>query len=310
MKMMPLYSARFACKDADGVFDYLVSTLKVRLITWSYFVNWEKVFENVKEIELDLNKLNYLIGKAEFDDAFRHLLKSDPGVARSLPALVVRDGEATRQFNILVDYSNKRLVYEDYDFRKKSLTDEDIERYLTFVKETGVKKLIESRTIKNLVDYMIGVEAGLDSNARKNRGGDIMEDIVESFISDICKRNSYRYLAQANAAKIKDAFDIDVPVDKSSRRYDFAIYNGRRLFLVETNFYGSGGSKLKATAGEYRNLSAVLAGKYPLIWITDGAGWNSTLRPLREAFDEMEYILNLSMLENRVLEQILAQSHI
>ena len=306
MKMLPYYKARFGCDDTDAVFKYFESTLKEKLITWSYFVNWEKVFENVKNIELDLNKLNYLIGKANFDEAFRQLLRSEPGVARSLPALVVRDGDGTKQFNILVDYDNKRLVYEDYDFEKKAITDEDIEHFIVFVKETGIKQLIESRTIKNLVDYMIGVEAGLDSNARKNRGGDIMEDIVESFISDICKRNNYKYLSQANAQKIHDAFRVDVPVDKSSRRYDFAIHNGRQIFLVETNFYGSGGSKLKATAGEYRNLHSVLAGGHPLIWITDGAGWRSTLRPLQEAFNDMDYVLNLNMLENRVLEHIVA----
>jgi len=134
------------------------------------------------------------------------------------------------------DYKSKRLVYEDYDFTKKNLNDEDIERCLTFVKKTGLKNLISSRKIKNLVDYMIGVEAGLDSNGRKNRGGHAMENIVEVFVSDLCKRKGFRYLKEANAAKIKSELGYDVPVDRSSRRYDFVIDNGKALFIIETNF--------------------------------------------------------------------------
>lgn len=149
---------------------------------------------------------------------------------------------------------------------------------------------------------MIGVEAGLDSDGRKNRGGHAMEDIVEAFIADLCNKKKYRYLKEANSEKIKQEFGYDVPVDKSSRRYDFVIDNGKELYIVETNFYGGGGSKLKSTAGEYRNLFDVLSGKYKFIWITDGHGWKTTARPLRETFDHNDYLFNLTMLEKGILE--------
>jgi len=173
---------------------------------------------------------------------------------------------------------------------------------LTFVKETGLRDLIVNRKIKNLVDYMVGVEVGLDSNARKNRGGHAMESIVEAFIGDLCQRNNFCYLKEANAEKIEKEFGYLVPVDKTSRRYDFVVDNGKELFLIETNFYGGGGSKLKSTAGEYRNLFDVLAGKYKFIWITDGLGWKTTARPLREAFDHNDYIFSLKMLEEGILD--------
>ena len=250
--------------------------------------------------------LNYLIGKPDFEQAFTYLLEQHPEVARTLPALVVRDGAGSKRFQILVDYASRRLVYEEFDFGKRDVTAADVQRYLVFVTETGIRGLIERRSIKSLVDYMMGVEAGLDSNGRKNRGGTIMEEVAEGFVADACRRNGYKYLRQASADAIKEHFGVDVPVDKSSRRYDFAIAAGGRVYLVEVNFYGGGGSKLKSTAGEYRKLREILGDAYPLIWITDGAGWHSALRPLREAFDHLEYVVNLDMLEHRMLEAILA----
>lgn len=306
MRYLNFYQDILNCKNDDQVFDYLISNLKPSNMLWSYFVNWEKVFDNTKKIELSLNILNYLIGKEDFDSEFKFLVKKNPEVVKIIPALVVRDGKNTKKFKILVDYKNKKLVYEDYDFTKKNLADKDIEKYLTFVKETGFKTLIVSRKIKNLVDYMIGVEAGLDSNARKNRGGRAMEDIVEIFVNDLCKKKKYRYIREADAKKIKSRLGYTVPVDKSSRRYDFVIDNKKDLFIVETNFYGGGGSKLKSTAGEYRNLFDILNGKYKFFWITDGFGWKITAKPLRETFNHNDYLFNLSMLEKGILEFLLS----
>jgi len=305
MKNLSFYNDILICKTDDEVFDFLISNLKPSNMLWSYFVNWEKVLRNTKQIELALNNLNYLIGKDDFDKEFKFLLKENPNLAKVIPALVVRDGSNKKNFKILVDYKNKKLVYEDYDFTKEKLSDEDIEKYLIFVKETGLKDLIINKKIKNLVDYMIGVEAGLDSNGRKNRGGHAMEDIVEAFIIDLCKKKKFRYLKEANSEKIKQEFGYDVPVDKSSRRYDFVIDNGKELFIFETNFYGGGGSKLKSTAGEYRNLFDVLDGKYKFIWITDGLGWKTTAKPLRETFNHNNYLFSLGMLEKGILETLI-----
>ena len=306
MKHLEFYKDTLGCPSREQVFKYLISTLKPSNTLWSYFVNWEKVFDNTKKIELSLNVLNYLIGKEDFDNEFRFLLKENPRVAQAIPALAVRDGKNNKRFKILVDYKHKKLVYENYDFSKKDLTKEDIEKYLTFVKETGLKALITNKKIKNLVDYMIGVEAGLDSNGRKNRSGHSMENIIEVFIDDVCMNKGYKYLKEADAKQIKSEFGYVVSVDKSSRRYDFVISNNKELFIIETNFYGVGGSKLKSTAGEYRNLFDVLKGEYKFIWITDGPGWKGTSRPLRETFDHNDYLFNLDMLERDILESILA----
>lgn len=302
MKNIAFYKSILNLESENQIFDFFISSLKPSNMIWSYFVNWEKVFTNTKKIEIALNNLNYLIGKDDFDKEFKFLIKENPNIAKIIPALVVRDGDNTQKFKILVDYQNKKLVYEDYDFSKKEISDEDIEKYLHFIKETGLKSLIKNKKIKNLVDYMIGVEAGLDSNARKNRGGHAMENIVEAFVKYVCEKYNFKYLKEANSEKIKKELGYNVPVDKSSRRYDFVIDNRKELFIIETNFYGRGGSKLKSTAGEYRNLFDVLNGQYKFFWITDGFGWNSTKKPLRETFDHNDYIFNLTMLEKGILE--------
>ena len=309
MKNLSFYEDILKCKDSNEIFDYLVENLKPSILLWSYFVNWEKVFENTKKIEIALNNLNYLIGKKNFDDEFRFLIRQNPEITKAIPALIVRDGSNTSKFKILVDYKKKKLIYEEYDFKKSNLTVADVEKYLTFVKKTGIRDLIISQKVKNLVDYMIGVEAGLDSNGRKNRGGHCMEDIINFFIDDTCRRNRYEYLKEANAYRIKEKWNIVVPVDKSSRRYDFVVNNGKELFIIETNFYGGGGSKLKSTAGEYKNLFDVLNKKYKFIWITDGLGWKKTQKPLREAFNHNDYVVNLNMIEKGFLDFIFKEDN-
>lgn len=329
MKNLTFYQEKLGCHTEDEVFEFLIANLKPSNRLWTYFVNWDKVLDNAKKIELALNNLNYLIGKKDFDNEFRYLLKHNPKLASVIPALVVRDGNNSNKFKILVDFEDKKLVYEDYDFTKEEITNEDIEQYLTFVIKSGLKNLIANRTISNLVDYVIGVEAGLDSNGRKNRGGKAMEEIVEAFIKDLCSNCGIHYLREANAKRIKDEFGCYVPVDRSSRRYDFAINSGNKVILVETNFYGGGGSKLKSTAGEYRNLSDVLnsgsTGKrlsmagaqrsirefltdeLTFVWITDGIGWKTAKLPLRETFNNNDYVFNLAMLERGILNSLITE---
>ena len=302
MKYLKCYQDLFGCECEEDVFKCILDNLKPSNNLWSYFVNWDKVYENVRKIEINLNLLNYLIGKENFDEEFKTLIKEQPQVIKILPASVV---SREKQFNILIDYKNKKLTYENYDFSIKNPTEKDIEKYLHFVQESGLKDLICCGKIKSLVDYMIGVEAGLDSNGRKNRGGHSMEAIAEVFIKDICNKKGYKYLKEANAERIKKEFGIEVPVDKSSRRYDYVVKTNKELVIFEVNFYGGGGSKLKSTAGEYRNLYDVLDNKFKFIWITDGIGWHSTSRPLRETFDHNDYIVTLNMLEKGILEQLL-----
>lgn len=214
--------------------------------------------------------------------------------------LAIRD----RSFEVLIDKRN--FIYRELDFSKKSYAADEIKTFADFILKSGLGELLQDKKIKNLVDYTTGVEVGLDSNGRKNRGGTLMENLVEEFVRDVTNDLNIEYMPQATEKKIKDKWDIDVKVDKSSRIIDFAINKNGKLFFIEVNFYGGGGSKLKSTATEYIKMNEYWSNQgFEFVWITDGAGWKSTLKPLREYFDKADYLLNLEMLRNGILKRIL-----
>jgi hypothetical protein len=279
-------------------FNHLVSTFKSSIKTWDYFVNWNKVFSNSAELEIALNKLNYLLGKDDLRSEFYKLFESNPDIVKALPVLL-----AVRESKLEV-YDKTTKESDFYDFSGK---DKDAEKYFEFLNKSGLTKLFQQDGIKNLVDYVIGVEVGLDSNGRKNRGGSLMEEIVGLFLADFCKQNNFECLPQATPSKIKAKWGFDVRVDKSARSFDFAIYNKqtKNLKLFETNFYNGGGSKLKAVCGEFRRLHDELKSQnIEFVWVTDGLGWHTTKRPLEETYNHNDYVFNLNMLEAGALNEL------
>jgi type II restriction enzyme len=301
MKITPRIAKR-GIHDQDTGFDDLKRSMRSSLKLWDYFVNWDKVFRNTGAAEIDLNIWNYLIGKADFDGEFLKLLELHPQIVRALPALIVRDGNASETFSIVKNISDLNNGDWFFDFSSPALSDGARRQALQFVKQSGLIRLFKDEGVKNLVDYLLGVEAGLDSNGRKNRSGTTMETIVGAYLARISAENGLRLLEQATPQKIASEWGFSVPIDKSSRRFDFAVTDGSKLVLVEVNFYGSGGSKLKATAGEYKELYDYLAeSPVTFVWITDGLGWQTTLLPLQSAFERMDYIWNLDWLKDDVL---------
>lgn len=285
----------------DKLFNLLTSTFKDKITQWNYFVDWRKVFRNIEPIEKELNLLNVLIGKKNFTEEAFKLIKEYPQVVKAFPTLI-----AIRENSIDILIETKNFLYKKFSFIKNSFTDEECTQLVEFLIQSGIGDLLSDKKIKNLVDYATGVEVGLDSNGRKNRGGTLMESLVEDFVAEACNDLNIGYMAQATAKKIKKDWNIDVHVDKSSRIIDFAINRNGQLYFVECNFYGGGGSKLKSTATEYIEMNKFWTNQgINFIWVTDGAGWKSTLKPLREFFDKSDYLLNLEMLKDDILKNIL-----
>jgi type II restriction enzyme len=289
-------------ESEDALFLQITSSFKDKGITlFDYFVNWEKVYKNIKPIEKELNLLNVLIGKDNIQKEVYELIKEYPQVIKAFPYLI-----AFRDTKVSILTNVTDFLYKDYDFKARDLTDEDCRDLATFFMKSGLGDLVKDKRVKNLVDYVTGVEVGLDSNGRKNRGGTMMENIVETFVKSACDDLGLEYMTQANAKKIKAKWNIDIQVDKSSRNLDFAINKNGKLYFIECNFYGGGGSKLKSTATEYVKMNEYWnAQDITFIWVTDGAGWKSTLKPLREYFDKADYLLNLEMLKDNCLINIL-----
>jgi len=281
MKYSNLFYKLISCKDEDDVFEYLIRNLKETIISWDFFVAWEKVINKVEDIEISLNLLNYLVGKENITEKFAELVSKYPEVIDVLPVLVAW---RAKNVKVLDPLDDNIFNYKEYSFEKKSsYTTEEIASLTEFADKTGLLAMFKNENIKSVVDYVTGVEVGLDTNARKNRSGAAMEMITELLIKRICAKNRYNYISQATAHKINELFGYEVKVDKSERSFDFAIDNGDKLYLVETNYYGGGGSKLKAVAGEFVTLCRFLKRETPqhtFIWITDGLGWKTAKKTI------------------------------
>ena len=294
-------------KSDDQLFDYIIDTLKLDgILQWNYFVNWDKVCRNIDRYEKELNLLNILIGKEDIEKELTELIIEYPKVVNAIPLLLAIRFRRKRdqKINILIDPIN--FVYDLFDLSLSTPDKEEARKIAVFFNRSGLGELVRDKRVKNLVDYATGVEVGLDSNGRKNRGGHQMESLVEGHIQTVCNELNLEYIKEATAKTIKSRWGIDLIVDKSSRRIDYVINNDGKLYFFEVNFYGGGGSKLKSTASEYARMNEYWnAQDIEFIWITDGAGWISTQRPLREYFDNAEYLVNLEMLKNGIINKII-----
>jgi type II restriction enzyme len=286
-------------------FQTLITTLQPSIFTWSYFCDFKKIKNNVNQVEDALNLLNWIIGKENIEQEFIDKLETYPFIREVLPILIATRKEKLKEFQILTDVKNLISQKQLDLFDKNKPLDE--ERMLIFFKETGLKDLFKNQNIKNLVDYVFWVETWLDSNARKNRTGELMENIVEEFIKDFCNKKWYEYKRQATVWTIKEAWNVEIQIDKNDRRFDFAIFDWKKVFLVEVNYYGWWWSKLKSVAWEFSKLYDFFKNQWvKLIWITDWKWWLTAKRPLEEAYNAMEWnIYNLEMLKDGILDKLI-----
>jgi len=284
------------------VFNYLVDTILFNNRTWEYFINWDKVFNNVNQYKIELNILNSLCGSKDFNNELKHILENYPEVIKVFPTLLgVRD----KIIDVLDSSVLPDFKFKEFDFSSQNLFSNDLENYLIFFEKSGLKKLIIDGGLTNIKDYTYGIEVGLDTNGRKNRGGTIMEDLVDNLLQKVYGLDGSTYTTQGSPSIIKEKWGVDLPVDKSSRRPDFVVYKNNKLYWIETNFYSGGGSKLKSTCGEYKSLFDFCKKKgVEFIWITDGEGWKTTLKPLEETFLYSDYIFNLSMVKDGILNDL------
>lgn len=175
------------------------------------------------------------------------------------------------------------------------------------MEKTGLFDLISNHLINNLVDYVMGVEVGMDTNARKNRTGDVMEDIVESYLVKAGFQKDVNYFKEMYKSDIEKMFGLDLSKisnnGKTEKRFDFVFVKDNQVYACECNFYGGGGSKLNETARSYKTLAleAKNIPNFTFVWFTDGIGWNSARHNLEETFDVLDTIYNLNDLENGIV---------
>ena len=263
-------------------FKIFLSQLSETNATLDYFVDFEKVIGNVRKIALKLNQLNYLIGKDNLEEAINDLYEENPKVFEVLDILIAVRKKNTKT----LDNTRKIVSLENYFTSPKSI--------LEYICETRLAEVFKNKEITNLVDYVFGIEVGLDTNARKNRGGDNMSKAV-SLLFD--KEGIY-YKKEVSSTLFLDIESLGVDV----KRFDFVIKTKRKTYLIETNFYNTGGSKLNEVARAYSEVAPKINQyeNYEFVWITDGQGWLSAKNKLEEAYNTIPSVYNLTTLSEFV----------
>ena len=251
-------------------FNQWLSTFRESIANYTYYVDFDTVYKNYEDIKIELNILNSLIGSKNIENDFEALVQRYPEVLKVIPILI-----AKREMDIYCMDENGAF---NYSFKKANYP---ISQYKYFMKETGLFDLISNRLINNLVDYVLGVEAGLNSNGRKNRGGHLMEDLVESFIQKAGFVKGVTYFKEMYLTDLEEKTGLDLSAlsndGKTAKRFDYVIVTPKCVYACECNFYASGGSKLNETARSYKTLALESKGikGFEFVWFTDGIGWMS-----------------------------------
>lgn len=280
-------------------FNEWISKFKDSIATWKYYTDFEKVYTNIDRIKVELNILNSLVGSKNIENEFRDIVKSYPKTLKVIPILI-----AKRESEIKIADANKSYVF---NFAKPNYT---IDEYVIFMERTGLFDLLQNHIIHSLVDYVMGVEVGMDTNGRKNRTGDAMEDLIESYLQKAGLVKGNTYFKEMYISEIQSRWGVDLSsisnTGKTEKRFDFVVKTGNKIYGIEANFYSGGGSKLNETARSYKTIaleSKEIEG-FEFVWFTDGIGWNTAKHNLEETFDVMEHIYSISDLENGIIKNL------
>jgi len=278
------------------VFDEWIKGFRDSIANYKYYVDFDIVYENVEKFKVELNILNSLIGSKNIEKEFIGIIKEYPKTLKCVPFLL-----AVRKLEILAQDEDMLYIYR---FAQMNYAPE---QYAVLMRETGLFELLEKHLVSSLIDYALGVEVGLNSNGRKNRGGHLMEDLVESHIK---KAGFKEYYKEMYLTEIEEKWGLDLSSisgdGTSTKRFDFVIKTEDMIYGIETNFYATSGSKLNETARSYKMIaeeSKDIKG-FKFVWITDGSGWKSARRNLEETFNELDDLYCINDLENGVLKTI------
>lgn len=280
-------------------FDEWLSKFRSSISSYDYYVDFDKVVRNVEEIKVELNILNSLIGSRSIENDFERIITKYPEVLECIPLLLAVRGNKI--------YAQDEEGAFFYDFKRMNYC---VEQYKIFMRKTGLFDLIEKHLVNNLVDYVFGIETGLDSNGRKNRGGHQMEDLVERYIEAAGFEKNVNYFKEMYLRNIEEKWTIDLSAlsnqGKAAKRFDFVIKTDNMIYGIETNFYSGSGSKLNETARSYKMLSqeADTISGFTFVWFTDGSGWKSAKGNLRETFEVMDMIYNIDDMEKGVMKKV------
>lgn len=303
MAKLNTYKRILNLNSVDELADFFVATLVPTNMSYDYFVNWEKVKKRVNKFNVEINILNSLIGSQNIIKDFAELLSRYPEILGVIPLIIA---VRTNRFQILESPDKTRSFSLK---KKKILTKEEIADIVYFCRKTGILALFSDIKLKNLKDYLLGVEVGMDTNARKNRSGTAMESLVYPMIVPLKEQfQGLQIISQKKFKYIAKEYSADIPVALNDRKSDFVLKHRNKFINIEVNFYSGGGSKPQEIVDSYINRQNELkAAHWPFIWITDGPGWQSGINQIKVGFQKIDYLLNLNFVKKGLLQQILEE---
>ena len=272
-----------------------LSTFRKSINGYGYYTDFATVYEKAEKLKIEINILNSLVGSNDIENDFDLVISKYPECIKAIPILL-----AVREAEIYCQDTNGAVVYR-FDKVVQST-----EQYKYFMHSTGLFDMLQNHIISNLYDYVLGVEVGLGSNGRKNRGGHQMEELVESYI----KKTGAEYYKEMYLADVEAKWNVDLSAisaeGTTTKRWDYVVKAKSTIYVIECNFYASGGSKLNETARSYKMIAEESKDipNVKFMWITDGAGWNSAKRNLQETFDVLDCMYNIADLENGIMEEL------
>jgi type II restriction enzyme len=278
-------------------FDAWLSQFRASISNYGYYTDFEKVLNNVDCVQSKLERYNDLLGVEDVESMFECMIREDSTLIEVIPILV-----AIRTKSVFVLHDG---VEYDFDFKRMNYP---IEKYTEFMREMGVFDLFKSGKVKDIPTMVVGVEMGLDTNARKNRGGHLMEDLVESKLIEAGFIKDETYFKETYIEEIEQRFGVDLSCisnnSQATKRFDFVVKGKDYIYGIETNFYTGGGSKLNETARSYKTIALELKyhPRFKFVWFTDGNGWKSARKNLKETYDVLPDIYCISEMESGIIK--------
>lgn len=304
MAKAEVYGKALDTEDLDEIVEEFIGSIVDTNRGYNFFVDWNKVINNAKKHRVEINILNSLLGSRNLEDDFRNLLKRYPEVTPVIPILIaVRD----LRLKVVEDFSAPDINIMNFDFSpRKELSETEIDKIFHFCKKAGILYLFADKNIRNLEDYVFGVEVGMDTNARKNRSGKAMEMLLEPEIQRLNEKYGFDFISQNRFFKLRDAYpSLNIPAELRDRKFDFVLIKGDRAVNIEVNYYAGGGSKPQEIVDSYINrMNDLKAYDWEFIWVTDGDGWLSGKNQIQKAFVKQDYILNINFIRRGILEAV------
>ena len=266
----------------DKDFNKFMSQLQETNQTLDFFCDFDKIADNVENIKLSLCMLNSLIGTTDLRKSVETIWNRDRTAFNIMDILIAVRSDGKK---VVLNAAGQCVVLD------KLFT--SVDGVIEYLEGTGLADIFRQKKINDLVDYVFGIETGLDSNARKNRSGHVMEGMV----SNIFDKNGIKYRQEVYSTEWPNLQDV---LGDDEKRFDFVINTAHKTYLIEVNFYSGGGSKLNEVARSYSDIAPKVNSVpgFEFVWITDGIGWKSAKNKLQEAYSIIPSIYNLTSIKN------------